>query len=186
MKFIEEIILPHVQNERAKLRCGDQKALLIFDVFRSQTTDKIFKVLKDNHILVTKVPANMTHPFQPFDLTVHKVAKDYTKQKLSEWFTCQINTGLENGQELDDIEVNYRLNVLKPLHAKWLPRKTTKKGQEVISNGWKRSGIYDPITLRSSKLPALDPFSDICPLMEVAPPMETLSLASLFHKELDS
>ena len=63
---------------------------------------------------------------------------------------------------------------------------TTTKGQEVISNGWKRSGIYDSITLGSSKRPALDPFSDICPLMEVAPPMETLSLASLFPQELDS
>ena len=97
-------------------------------------------------------------------------------QKFSDWFTCQINTGLENGQELDDIEIDYRLSVLKPLHAKWLISfynyMTTTKGQEVISNGWKRSGIYDSITLGSSKLPALDPFRDICPLMEVAPPME--------------
>ena len=78
---------------------------------------------------------------------------------------------------------------MKPLHAKWLSfynYMTTTKGQEVISNGWKRSGIYDSITLGSSKLPALDPFSNICPLMEVAPPMETLNLASLFPKELDS
>ena len=114
LKFIDEVILPHVQKERAKLRCGNQKALLIFDVFRGQTTDKIFKVLKDNHILVTKVPANMTHLFQPLDLTVNKAAKDYTKQKFSDWFTRQINTGLENGHELDDIEIDHRLSVLKP------------------------------------------------------------------------
>ena len=63
---------------------------------------------------------------------------------------------------------------------------TTTKGQEVISNGWKRSGIYDSITLGSSKLPALDPFSDIWPLMEVAAPMEILSLGSMFPQELDS
>ena len=205
LTFIDEFILPHVQKERAKLRCGNQKALLIFDVFRGQTTDKIFKVLKENHILVTKVPANMAHLFQPLDLTVNKAAKDYTKQKFSDWFTRQINKGLENGQELDDIEIqprpqrifllleksdfvkialgtrltetDYRLSVLKPLHAKWLISfynyMTTMKGQEVISYAWKRSGIYDSITLGSSKLPALDPFSDICPLMEVVPPMET-------------
>ena len=58
---------------------------------------------------------------------------------------------------------------------------TTTKGQQVISNGWKRSGIYDSIIL-----PAFDPFSNIFPLMEDAPPMETLSLAFLFPKELDS
>ena len=151
MKFIEEIILPHVQKEHAKLRCRNQKALLIFNIFRGQTTDKIIKVLKDNHILVTKVPANMTHLFQLLDLTVKKAAKDYTKQEFSDWFTCQINTGLENGQELDDLEIDYWLSVLKPLHAKWLiffyNYMTTKKWQEVMSNGWKRSDIYDSIIL---------------------------------------
>ena len=104
LKFIDEIILPHVQKERTKLRCRNQKALLIFDVFQGQTTDKIFKVLKDNHILVTKVPANMTHLFQPLDLTVNKASKDYTKQKFSDWFTRHIITGLQNGQELDDMK----------------------------------------------------------------------------------
>ena len=63
---------------------------------------------------------------------------------------------------------------------------TTTKVHEVISNGWKISGVYDSITLGLSKLPALDPYSDKCPFMEVAPPMETLSLASLFPKELYS
>ena len=57
---------------------------------------------------------------------------------------------------------------------------------EVISNGWKRSNIYDSVTLASSKLPALNPFSYICSLVEIAPPMETLSLTFLFPKELDS
>ena len=97
LKFVDEII-SHVQKEWAKLRCRNQNALLIFDVFRGQTTNKIFKVLKDNHILVTKIPANMTHLSQLLDPTVNKAAKDYTKQKFSDWFTCQINTGLENGQ----------------------------------------------------------------------------------------
>ena len=96
LKFIDKIILPHVQKEWAKFSCRNQKTLLIFDVFRGQTTDKIFKVLKDNHILVTKVPANMTHLFQPLDLTINKATKDYTKQKFPDWFTCQISTGLEN------------------------------------------------------------------------------------------
>ena len=97
---------------------------------------------------------------------------------------------MENGPELDDIKIDYRLSVLKSFHAKWLISFynyiTTKKGQEVISNCWKRPGIYDSITLASSKLSALDPFSDICPLMEVAPPMETLSLTSLIQQEVDS
>ena len=183
-----EIILPYVQKEREKLGRENQKALLIFDVFRGQTTGTIFKVLKDHHILVTKVPANMTHLFQSLDLTVNKAAKDYTKEKFSDWFTRQINTGLENGQELDDIEIEYQLSVLKLLHTKWLTSfynyMTTTKGQEIISNEWKRSGIYD-ITLGSSKLPLLDPFPNIYPLMDVSQPIEKVTLASLFPQELD-
>ena len=85
LKFIEEIILPYIREEREKLGCRNQKALLIFNVFPGRTTDKILKVLEDNNILAMKVPPNMTHLFQPLDLTVSKVARGFTKKKFSEW-----------------------------------------------------------------------------------------------------
>ena len=81
---------------------------------------KTLKVLEDNNILATKVQPNMTHLFQTLDLTVNKVAKDFTKKKFSEWFSRQISIGLENGQELEDIEIDYRLSAFKPLHGTWL------------------------------------------------------------------
>ena len=101
------------------IKSVDQKALLIFDVFRAQTTDKVLKVLENNNILATKIPPNMTHLFQPLYLTVNKVAKDFMRKKFSEWFSRQISIGLENGQELEDIQIDYRISVLKPMHAKW-------------------------------------------------------------------
>ena len=141
-RFIEEIILPYIRKEREKLGCLNQKALLIFDVFRGQNTDKILKVLKDNNILATKVPPNMTHLFQPLDLTVNKVAKDFTKKKFSEWFSRQISIGLENGQKLEDIEIDYRFSVLKLLHATWLisfyDYISSPEGKAVIASGWKK------------------------------------------------
>ena len=96
LKFLEEIILAYVQAEREKLGIVDQKALLIFDVFRGRTTDKVLNALEDNDILATKVPPNMTHLFQPLDLTVNEMAKGFTKNKFSEWFSRQISIGLEN------------------------------------------------------------------------------------------
>ena len=132
----------------------------------------------------------MTHLFQPLDLTVNKVAKDFTKKKFSEWFSRQISIGLENGQELEDIEIDYRLSVLKLLHATWLisfyDYISSPEVQAVIASGWKKLGIFDAVELGLSKLPVLDPFNDICPLMEVIPPKEKLSLASLFPQELES
>ena len=46
--------------------------------------------------------------------------------------------------------------------------------------------MFDPVEMGLSKLPVLDPFNDICPLMEVIKPKETLSLAFLFPQELES
>ena len=54
-----------------------QKALLIWDVFKGQKTDKVFSKLASLNIEVVSVPANMTHFFQPLDLTVNGEAKRF-------------------------------------------------------------------------------------------------------------
>ena len=127
-------------------------------------------MLKDDTTLSTKIPPNMIHVFQRLDLTINKFAKDFMKGMFSTWFTRQISRGLENGVELDDIEVDYRLSILKPLHAKWLVELCnhmfTDEGKEIVANDWKRTGIFDAIKLSSSSLASLDPFADMCPLIE--------------------
>ena len=42
---------------------------------------------------------------------------------------------------------------------------TSAEGKEVIINGWKADGIYDAIRLGIRKLPAMDPYHDIDPLV---------------------
>ena len=42
---------------------------------------------------------------------------------------------------------------------------TTKKGKDLIDGGWKASGIFDAIKLGSEKMPSIDPFHDIDPLL---------------------
>ena len=90
--------------------------------------------------------------------------------------------------ELDDIDVEYHLSVLKPLHAKWLlelyNHMSTNEGKEIVANGWKKAGIFDAIKLGSSGFPSLDPFADICPLIESLQLRENLSLSTLFPDEL--
>ena len=114
------------------------------------------------------------------------MAKDFIKKKFSEWFSRQISIGLENGQELEDIQIDYRLSVLKPMHAKWLISFYDYEGKVAIASGWRKSGILDAVEMGLSKLPVLDPFNDICPLVDASLPKETLSLASLFPQELES
>ena len=42
---------------------------------------------------------------------------------------------------------------------------TTSKGKEIIDSGWKAAGISDAVKLGSSKLPPIDPFHDIDPML---------------------
>ena len=60
LKFLDEFILSYIQQKQKNLGPDNQKALIIYDVFCTQTTDKVLKLLGDNNILVIKVPPNMT------------------------------------------------------------------------------------------------------------------------------
>ena len=60
LKLLDEFILSYIQQEQKNLGPENQKALIIYDVFCVQTTDKVLKLLDDNIILVIKVPPNMT------------------------------------------------------------------------------------------------------------------------------
>ena len=58
----------------------NQRALLIWDVFKGHTTARVLSKLACLNIVVVSVPANMTHFFQPLDLTVnlpHDTPKRY-------------------------------------------------------------------------------------------------------------
>ena len=75
IKLIHEIILAYVERARRRLDSEGRPALLIIDVFRRQMTQLVLDLLKENDILLARVPANMMHIFQSFDLTVNRSAK---------------------------------------------------------------------------------------------------------------
>ena len=57
-------------------------ALAIFDVFKGQTTDDVFQMLRSNHIFVISIPANCMDKLQPMDLGINKILKQSMKQQL--------------------------------------------------------------------------------------------------------
>ena len=106
LKLLHEVIIPYINSERENLGVeNDQKALLIMDVFSGQMTDPVKEKLRQNNILLVRVPANMTNLFQPLDLTVEGSFKAFMKHTLTEWYSKEIAKGLDNGVQQEDIDV---------------------------------------------------------------------------------
>ena len=72
LEYLQKTIFPYIENMRKSLNMeADRKALLIYDVFKGQTTNLVTEVLERNNILSKKVPNNHTNLFQPLDLTIN-------------------------------------------------------------------------------------------------------------------
>ena len=171
IKIVNEIVIPYVQREREKLDNHGQSALLILDVFRGQMTSEVTNLLLENNIFFVTVPNNMTHLFQPLDLTVNGHCKSFLKKKFAQWFAQQFDKQLSLGKKVEDIKMKFHLTEIKPIHAKWITQfydhMSTEDGSKVIINGWKKSGISNAVTEGSSSLPSLDPFQNIAPLPQL-------------------
>jgi len=169
IKIIKEIIIPQVTSRRESFNLApDAPALLIMDVFRGQMTNEVMDFLETENILVTCVPNNMTHLFQPLDLTVNSWAKNFMKEKFATWYAQQVKESLDRGIKIDDVDIKMPLTVIKPLHGKWIIELynvlTSAKGKEIILSGWRAAGILGAVEQGMDKLPTLDPFEDLEPL----------------------
>ena len=85
LKFFNEIIIPYVKEVRwSDGLSANQYALVIMDVFTGQMTSDVLNLLRDNKILLTNVPANMTKFYQPLDLTINGYAKRFMARKFND------------------------------------------------------------------------------------------------------
>ena len=120
-----------------------QKALIIWDVCKGQMTPIVKRELQSLNIELVPVPSNITHFIEPLDLTVNGSAKKFIRRK----FVVYYSNELDSGKNLDDVEVDFCLNKIKPLHAQWLIDMynyfTTEKDSQIVMKGWKKAGIVD-------------------------------------------
>ena len=165
LKLIDSIINPYLVKTRQQLKLPPtQKAILIWDVFRGQTTERVLSKLASLNIEIVSVPANMTHFFQPLDLTVNGQAKKFCKEKFTTWYSQEVQRQLDSGTSFEDIEVDLRMSVIKPLHAGWLVALydylTGAEGRRSIFKGWEKAGVKE-IVNSDKPLPPVDPFEEI-------------------------
>ena len=118
---------------------------MIADVFKAQWSEPVKALIANSGGKMVAVPNNMTHIFQPLDLTVNRSCKAYLRKLGQDWYADQVSAQLLNGIKPENVSVDVRISTLKPVHAKWVvsfyDRMQGDKGKEIIVKGWDRAGI---------------------------------------------
>ena len=83
-------------------------------MFKGHTTARVLSKLACLNIVVVSVPANMTHFFQPLDLTVNGEAKRFMQDKFTTWYSEEIQKQLNPGNGDANGEVNVDLRLTEP------------------------------------------------------------------------
>ena len=148
MEYLKKNIFPYIENIRKSLSVGkDQKALLIFDIFKGQTTGAVPQLLKENHCLSVKVPANHRDLFQPLGLTVNKPAKAFVSNKYQQWYADKVSKQLSQEVAPHDVKVDVKLSIVKPLHVEWVveyyQRMQLVSSKAIITSGFKKAKIRE-------------------------------------------
>ena len=143
LRFIKNVILPYIQDVREKSSTPDQVALVIFDVFKGHMCDSVHTLLESNKILQVHVPNNCTDLFQPLDLSVNKPFKDKLQSKFSEWYAQEVSKQLEAGTQVEEVQVDMRMSVMKELSSRWFisAYDHIRSNPDIVKNGFKKAGI---------------------------------------------
>ena len=153
IQHICETVIPYVDKMKEELGLpNNQKSLLIYDVFKGQTTKRCTDFLLENDLAHVHVPANLTDKFQPLDINVNGVAKGFVKYQFQKWYTGEIQKQMDNGKGVYEVDVDTRLSRMKPIHERWVISLYDKlrNSEKVIENGFRAAAITE----------ALDPQKD--------------------------
>ena len=130
IKVITEMLVPYVEKQCQQLKTPDQAALLIMKVFRGQIADNVISLQQQQNILLVLVPNNMTHIFQPLDMTVNKHCKTFLKKLFSEQYSKQIESKQSLGKKLRKSTFSFVLQLLNLCTQNGWWNSTTKSLQK--------------------------------------------------------
>ena len=144
--FIKTLYQSLFRHQALKLP-ENAKALLIFDVFKGQTTSPVNDLLKKGDIAI-HVPNNHTNLFQPLDISVNKSAKCFIADKYQDWYAKKVLQQLNRGVAAHDVKVDVKLSIMKPLHAKWIIEMYhyLKRSKQIVISGFRKANLTEAVS----------------------------------------
>ena len=131
----------------------DQRVDLLADIFEGQWTPAVENIIKENNGFMVPIPNNMTSYFQPLHITVNRACKAFLRNNAQGWYSDQVQEQLSRGISPDKASIDARLNVLKPVHAKWIAQfyDYMQTHEEIILKSWERARVTKTLKILSSK-----------------------------------
>ena len=103
-------------------------------------TKPVFDKMAENYIKLVNVP-NVTRIVQQLDLTANRFAKVFIKKHFTECYSSCIVPELDVDKDVDNIDIQLKMSILKLLHAQWIidiyNYLTSFERREITSNGLK-------------------------------------------------
>ena len=98
------------------------------------------------------VPNNMPHVCQPLDLTVNRSCKAHIRKSTHQWVTNEVQKHLESDKQPENVKVDTKLSIVKPLHAKWVTSfyDSMQTNKSIVTKGWDRAGITQFLKIDSA------------------------------------
>ena len=155
VRFFEEIICPYLDKVKKENRYpNEQYSLIVIDTFKGQDNNTLKELCSKNNCEVVIVPHNLTHKFQPLDISINKAAKALIQNLYNEWLSNQVTIQLKRGIDPADVKISSKLSDLKPLHASWIDElyHHLSNEAEMITNGFDSAGITEAVNDANSLL----------------------------------
>ena len=137
---------PYVTETRNKLDLADDHpALALFYVFTGHRCSSVLAKLQNHNIHQVFIPAGCTGELQPLDVGVNLEFKQLIKNSFSRWYAEEVKEALDQGVAVNDVRVDLRATVVKPLHANWLISTITTLSdkKDTIRKPFETVGILD-------------------------------------------
>ena len=109
-------------------------------------------------------PSNCTDLLQPLDLSVNKPLKDHLRHSFQSWYSEQVSKQLEEGKEPEDVKIDTRLSIMKPLSAKWIisAYDYLRSESRIVRGGFVEAGIVEALEQdKTEDHMDEDPFQDL-------------------------
>ena len=163
MEYLKKIIFLYIKSKHQALKLPENaKALLIFDVFKGQTTSAVNDLLKKNDIIAMHVPNNHTNMFQPLEISVNKSAKCFITDKYQDWYAEKVLQQLNRGVAAHDVKVDVKLSIMKPI--KWITEMYhyLKSSKQIVISDFRKAHITEAVR-EADQLAQLceNPFAEI-------------------------